>query len=83
MQQRCICATRFMLQSHYNTGYIYYPFKCLPHKMVKHSEQLIGKFPTNYLRVFDHFVGWYLKGYVSVACSSFYTGTYYIIKPDG
>ena len=37
-------------------------FKHQPHKMVKHTlKQFFGKLPTNFLRVFDHFVGLALK----------------------
>ena len=37
-------------------------FKRQPHKMVKHTQLFVGKFPTNCLSVFDHFVGFSLKG---------------------
>ena len=40
-----------------------YPFKCQPHKMVKHTQNC--KLPTNCLSVFDHFVGFAVKGYRS------------------
>ena len=37
------------------------PFKTQPHKMVKHTQTLRRLLPTNYLSVFDHFVGLTLK----------------------
>ena len=41
---------------------ISYPFKCQPHKMVKHTQAVRQLFPTNCLSVFDHFLGLALKG---------------------
>ena len=32
--------------------------------MVKHSQQFVGKLPTNCLSVFDYFVGLALKGLI-------------------
>ena len=34
-----------------------YPFKRQFHKMVKHTQTIRGKLPTNCLSGFDHFVG--------------------------
>ena len=33
-----------------------------PHQMVKHTQTIRRLLPTNYLSVFDHFVGLSLKG---------------------
>ena len=41
--------------------YVYYPFKCQPHKMVKHTQTIRCLLPANCLSVFDHFVGLALK----------------------
>ena len=38
------------------------PFKHQPHKMVKHTKTIHRQQPTNILSVFDHFVGFALKG---------------------
>ena len=37
-------------------------FKCQPHKMIKHTQTIRRLLPTNCLSLFDHFVGWRLKG---------------------
>ena len=37
------------------------PFKCQPHKMVKHTQTIRRLLPTNCLSVFDHFVELALK----------------------
>ena len=37
-------------------------FKRQPHKMVKHTQTIRRLLPTNYLSMFDHFVGLVLKG---------------------
>ena len=37
------------------------PFKRQPHKMVKHSQTIRQQLPTNYLSVFDYFLGLVLK----------------------
>ena len=39
-----------------------WPFKPHYHKMVKHTQTICRKLPTNCLSVFDHFVGLALKG---------------------
>ena len=39
----------------------YQPFKYQPYQMVKHTQQFVGKLPTNCLNVFDHFVRLVLK----------------------
>ena len=38
------------------------PFKCQLHKIVKHTQTIRHQNPTNYLSVFDHFVGLVFKG---------------------
>ena len=38
------------------------PFKCQPHKMVKHTQTVRWEQQTNCLSVFEHFVGLALKG---------------------
>ena len=38
------------------------PLKRQPHKMVKHTQIIRRQEPTNCLSVFDHFVGFVLKG---------------------
>ena len=38
------------------------PFKCQPHRMVKHTQSVRRLLPTNCLSVFDHFVGLALTG---------------------
>ena len=38
------------------------PFKRQPHELVKHTEIICRLLPTNYLSVFDHFVGLAIKG---------------------
>ena len=38
------------------------PFKSQPHKMVKHPQTIRRQKPTNYLNVFDNFMGLALKG---------------------
>ena len=38
------------------------PFKCQPHKIVKHTQTVRQQQARNYLSVFDHFVGFTLKG---------------------
>ena len=38
------------------------PFKCQPHKMVKHTQIIRRQKPTNCFIVLDHFVGLALKG---------------------
>ena len=38
------------------------PLKRQPHKMVKHSQTIRRQKLTNYLSVFDHFVGLMRKG---------------------
>ena len=40
---------------------IYEPFKHQTHRMVKHTQTICRKQPTNCLSVFDHFVGFALK----------------------
>ena len=37
------------------------PYKCQPHKMVKHIQTMGRQEPTNYLSVFDHFMKFALK----------------------
>ena len=37
-------------------------FKRQPHKMAKHTQTIRQQQPTNFLSVFDHFVGFALKG---------------------
>ena len=39
-----------------------YQFKCQPHKKVKHTQTIRRFLSTNYLNVFDHFMGLALKG---------------------
>ena len=41
---------------------MYQHFKHQPHKMVKHTKKIRRLLPTNYLSVFDHFVGLALNG---------------------
>ena len=38
------------------------PFKCQPHKMIKRTQKILRLLTKNYLSVFDHFLGWHLKG---------------------
>ena len=38
------------------------PFKRQPHKMAKHTQVIRQLLATNYLNVFDHFVGLGQKG---------------------
>ena len=38
-------------------GNSYEPFKCQPHKKVKHTQWIRRLLPTNSLSVFDHFLG--------------------------
>ena len=38
------------------------PFKCQPHKIVKHTQTVRQQQARNCLSVFDHFVGFTLKG---------------------
>ena len=46
-----------------NIFFTSYPFKCQPHKMVKHTQTIRQQqlLPTNWLGVFDHFVRLALK----------------------
>ena len=37
------------------------PYKCQPHKTVKHIQAMGRQQPTNYLSVFDHFMEFALK----------------------
>ena len=39
------------------------PFNSQPHKMVKNTQTISRQQPTNSLIVFDHFVGFALKGF--------------------
>ena len=43
-------------------GIQFLPFNRQSHKMVKHTQTIRWQQRTNYLRVFDHFVGSALKG---------------------
>ena len=40
-------------------------FKPQPHKMVKHTQTIRRLFPTNCLSLFDHYVGFALKGLIT------------------
>ena len=44
------------------------PFKRQLHKMVKHTQTICGllPMPTNYLSLFDHFVGLVIKGLITL-----------------
>ena len=50
---------------------IFKPFKRQPHKMVKHTQTIRRQQPTNWLSLFDHFVGLVLKSLRP--CQSFMT----------
>ena len=39
-----------------------YPFRAQPYKMVRHTQIIYRVLPTNYLNMFDHFVGLPVKG---------------------
>ena len=44
-----------------------YPFKRQPHKIVRHTQRIRRHQATNFLSVFDHFVGLALKGLSNIA----------------
>ena len=48
-------------QSKQTLTYLFKHFKHQPHKMVKHTQIICRLFATNYLSMFDHFVGLALK----------------------
>ena len=48
------------------------PFKRQPHKMVKHIQTIRRQRPTNYLSVFEHFVGWRLRVNIFFPISSYF-----------
>ena len=62
------------------------PLKSQPHKMVKHNKIIHQQQPTNCLSVFDHFVGFALKGLKQQNCFSLKKKTselaYYVTKKN-
>ena len=42
------------------------PFKRQPHKMIENTQKIRRLLPANSLSVFDHFVGFALKGLIEV-----------------
>ena len=51
-----------------------YSFKCKPHKMVRHTQTIRRQQPTNCLSMFDHFVGFAVKGLKQYFCYGFMKG---------
>ena len=52
---------RFFMLFHASVPLNGLPFKGQPHKMVKHTQTIRRQKPTNWLSVFDHFMGLALK----------------------